>query len=158
MKFLAVTAVIVLTSLVCVSQDHAKQIYDTERSFERAVAAKGINAGFIEYMSPVGVMFAPDVVNGRDLWRSRPAPPAALTWNPVTIEVSSNGALGYSICNSIYRPKGKDDTDAFHGHYLSVSARQPNGDCRAALDTGIDHKKPAANEAAWMPGEPATTE
>ena len=29
------------------SQDYARQIYDTERAFEKAVADKGINAGFI---------------------------------------------------------------------------------------------------------------
>jgi ketosteroid isomerase-like protein len=133
------------------AQDYASQIYDTERAFEKMVAEKGIRDGFIEFLSPLGVLFRPGPVNGRESWRSRPASPAALTWNPIKIETSSNGALGYSIGNSIFRPKGKTDTDEFHGHYLSIWTRQPNGDYRAALDAGIGHEKPAQAEASWKP-------
>ena len=55
MRFLFTATIVVLASLASFSQDAARQIYDTERAFERAVAEKGINAGFIEYLSPLGV-------------------------------------------------------------------------------------------------------
>ncbi len=116
------------------------------------VAEKGIKEGFIEFLSPLGVLFRPGPVNGRESWRERQATPAALTWNPIKIEVSSNGALGYSIGNSIFKPKGKDDTNEIYGHYLSIWTRQPNGEYRAALDTGVDHDKPAVTEPGWKPG------
>src|SRR6187399_495193 len=93
------------------AQDNSQKIYDTERAFERAVAEKGIKPGFIEFLSPLGVIFRPGPINGRESWSARPESPAALTWNPIKIEASSNGALAYSIGNSIYRPKGKTDTD-----------------------------------------------
>ena len=51
MKCLTAAAILFAASLLSYSQDHAKQIYDTERAFERAVAEKGINAGFIERAS-----------------------------------------------------------------------------------------------------------
>jgi ketosteroid isomerase-like protein len=158
MKLVVALVIVLATSLGVIAQDYSAQIYATERAFEKAVAEKGIRDGFIEFLSPLGVLFRPEAVNGRESWRSRPASPAALTWNPIKIEVSSNGALGYSIGNSIFRPKGKTDTDEIHGHYLSIWTRQPNGDYRAALDTGVSHARPARIEPDWRPGSPAPTE
>jgi len=151
MKTFVAVVVLLSASLVAIAQDYSKKIYDTERAFEKMVAEKGIRDGFIEFLSPLGVIFRPGPVNGRESWRSRPASPASLTWNPIKIETSSNGALGYSIGNSIFRPYGKTDTNEIHGHYLSIWTRQSNGDYRAALDAGIGHAKPAKVEAGWRP-------
>ena len=143
----------VLMLAVCVglgsAQDPARKIFETEKEFEKMVAEKGINAGFIEFMAPDGVIFNPEVVNGREAWKKRPPSPALLTWNPVWIEVSSNGALAYSIGNGIYRAKGKDDTNPAYTHYLSVWSRQPNGEYRAVMDTGIIHEKPSSMPTEW---------
>lgn len=158
MKFVYAFVLLILVSIHAHSQEAAQKIYDTERAFEKAVAEKGINAGFVQYLSPLGVMFFPEVANGREVWSKRPPSSAALTWNPIKIEVSANGALGYSIGNSIYRPKGKSDTNEIHGHYLSVWARQPNGEYLAALDTGINHEKPSVVASDWKPTAPAAAE
>ena len=152
MKLVYVFAILVLVSFPGHAQDPARKIYDTERAFEKAVAEKGINAGFIQFLSPHGVMFFPEPANGRETWTKRAVSPAALTWNPIKIEVSSNGALAYSIGSSIYKPKGKDDTTEIHGHYLSVWTRQLNGEYLAALDVGINHDKPALTVTEWKPG------
>lgn len=146
------TILILIFAVICnpiFAQSDAQKIYDTEKAFEKMVAEKGINAAFIEYLSPVGVMFFPEAANGREVWKTRPASPAALTWNPIWIDVSANGALAYSIGNSVYRPKGKDDANAFFGHYISVWARQPNGEYRASLDAGINHPKPSTTPIDW---------
>ena len=140
------------------AQDDAQKIYDTERAFEKMVAERGINAAFIEYLSPVGVMFFPEPAVAREVYAKRPPSTATLTWNPIKIEVSANGALAYSIGNSIYRANGKDDTNEIYGHYLSVWTRQPNGEYRAALDTGIHHPKPSAFKPDWKPGPSAPAE
>ena len=129
----------------CIAQNPAAQkIYETERQFEKAVAEKGINAGFIEFLTSDGLIFNPDAQNGRQSWTKRPKSPASFTWNPIWIEVSSNGALAYSIGNGVYKPKGKDDTTEYYSHYLSIWSRQPNGEYRAVLDAGINHTKPAS--------------
>jgi hypothetical protein len=158
MKFFTAAALLLASSLCSFSQDNAQKIFDTERSFEKMVAEKGIKSGFIEFLSPLGVIFRPGPVNGRESWNSRADSPMALSWNPIKIEVSSNGALGYSIGNSVIRPKGKDDTNPFYGHYLSIWTRQPNGEYRAALDAGITHEKPSKLEPDWKPGEAAGAE
>jgi ketosteroid isomerase-like protein len=152
MKAFALVLFLLTTVTATFAQDHAQAIFDTERAFEKAVADKGIKDGFIEFLSPVGVMFRPEPVNGRAWWMTRTKSPAALTWNPVKIEVSSNGALAYSIGNSIYKPKGSTDNEESHGHYLSVWTRQSDGKYFAALDAGISHPKPSQLEPTWTPG------
>lgn len=141
-KFVLFVAVILILGTPVPAQE-AKAIYDTEKAFEKAVLERGTKAGFIEFLAPLGVMFFPEATNAREGWSKRPESSTALTWNPVWIDVSSNGALAYSVGNSIFKPKGKDDTNEIHGHYLSVWGRQPGGNYLALLDTGINHDKPA---------------
>ncbi len=149
MKVVFLSFVVLLTAIAANGQGPAEQIHATERAFEKAAAEKGINAAFVEFLSPVGVMFMPDAVNGRETWKARPASPAVLTWNPIWIDVSSNGVMAYSIGNSQFRPNGKDDASVYHGHYISVWLKQPNGRFLAALDTGINHEKPTAEPTEW---------
>jgi len=149
MKILFAILIVAVGTCVLPAQNLSQKIYDAEKAFEKRVAEKGINQGFIEFLSPTGVMFFPDAVNGREAWRSRPASGAALMWNPVYIDVSENGALAFSIGNSIYRPKGAGDTNEIHGHYLTVWSRQLNGEYLAALDIGINHEKPEIIQTSW---------
>ena len=138
-----------LTGLVANAQGPAQKVYDTERAFEKIIAEKGMNAGFIEFMAADGVMFFPEPANARETYAKRPPIIAALTWNPVLVCASSNGAMAYSVGNSIYRPKGKEDPSGYAGHYLTVWLRQPNGEYRAVLDGGINHDKPASLTTEW---------
>ena len=149
MKAVHFIAVLVLSSGLASGQDAAQKIFQTEKAFEKMVAERGINAGFIEFMAPDGMIFTPDAVNAREAWGKRPASPALLTWNPIWIEVSSNGALAYSIGNGVYRAKGREDPDPSYSHYLSIWARQPSGEYRAVMDTGITHDKPASLPTEW---------
>jgi ketosteroid isomerase-like protein len=126
-----------------------QKIYDTEKAFERFSSEKGINPAFVEFLAPDGVMFFPNPTNGREYWKSRPASPAFLSWNPTFIDVSSNGALGYSVGNSVYRAQGREDANAVYGQYLSIWQQQPDGNYRAVLDVGISHAKPEKIETEW---------
>lgn len=150
MKHIAAAILIVTGAITAAAQSPAVQkIVDTEKEFEKMVAEKGIKAGFIEFMAPSGVIFRPGPVNARESFATRPDSPAVLLWNPVWIEVSSNGLLAYSVGNSIFKPKGKDDPNEIYGHYISIWSRQTNGEYRALLDTGINHDKPASMPTGW---------
>lgn len=149
MKALTAIFILLVTISFAVAQSLTQKIFDTEKAFEKAVAEKGLNAGFAEYMSASGIIFAPEAVNAREFFTKRGPSTTALYWNPIWIDVSSNGVIGYSIGNSLRRPKGKDDPEAFYGHYLSIWIRQPNGEYRAALDTGINHDKPLSMQTEW---------
>jgi len=147
-KFLALS-VIILGSLNIFAQNNLQKIYDTEKAFEKSAAEKGINQAFIEFSTTDGTCFFPGYpVNCIEYFKKSERNPAALLWNPTFIDVSSNGALGYSTGNSIYKPKGKDDTASFYGEYATVWQRQPDGNYKAVLDMGISHEQPN-NETKW---------
>jgi ketosteroid isomerase-like protein len=149
MKYICLAVLLSLFALSLSAQSPAVKVFETEKAFEKMAAEKGVNAAFIEFMAPMGVMFVPEIRNGREFWKSIPASPALLTWNPIWIDVASNGTLAYSIGNSIRRPKGKDDPNAEYGHYISIWTRQSDGQYRALLDTGINHSKPASIPTEW---------
>jgi ketosteroid isomerase-like protein len=149
MKPLLIVVIVALFSVATTAQSLAAKIYETEKAFEKLAAEKGVNAAFIEFMAPMGVMFVPEQRNAREFWKSIPVSTSYLTWNPIWIDVASNGMLGYSIGNSIRRPKGKDDANEVYGHYISIWTRQSDGQYRALLDTGINHPKPASIPTEW---------
>jgi len=155
MRIFIIAALVFLFAGITLTQNDAEKVFNTEKAFEKMVAEKGIRDGFIEFMAPTGIIFRPEAVNARESFASRPASPASLTWNPIWIDVSSNGAIAYSIGNSVFRPKGRDDPNMIFGHYLSIWNRQANGEYRAALDTGINHEKPASTPTEWR--SPADT-
>lgn len=139
MPILFLSALFFSFALGISGQTAAQKVYETERAFEKAVAEKGMNAAFVEFTTTDAVMFFPESKNAHEEWKSRAASPASLTWNPILIDVSANEVLAYSIGNSIYRPKGKDDPTGYAGHYISIWVRRPDGSYRAVLDTGINH-------------------
>jgi ketosteroid isomerase-like protein len=150
MKFAFFCVIFAIYSAFAVAQNPAAQkIYETEREFEKVVAEKGMNAGFIEFLTADGVLFNPDVENGRNAWSKRPKSPASLTWNPNWIEVSSNGALAYSVGNGVYKPKGKDDSTEYYSHYLTIWRREQSGEYRVVLDVGVGHGKPESVITKW---------
>lgn len=148
MKKFILLAIILFAFTNVFAQSEAQKIYDTEKAFEKLVAEKGINEGFIQFLAPDGIIFAPNASNGRDVWRNRPKSPAALYWNPTFIDVSSNGAMAYSTGNSVYKPNGKDDPNSYYGEYATIWQRQPDGNYLAVLDMGISHEK-QNNETKW---------
>lgn len=155
MKKISILFILICGGLSAFAQSDLQKLYDAEKAFERAAAEKGINQSFVEYAAPDGLCFNPNPVNCREYWKSRPASAAALFWNPNFVDVSSNGALGYTTGNSIYRAKGKDDPNAYYGQYVTMWQRQPDGRYLAALDIGISHDKPANIAIDWK--SPADT-
>jgi len=116
MKPLLTVLIVALFAGVAIGQSPAAKIFETEKAFEKMAAEKGVNAAFIEFMAPMGVMFVPEQQNAHEFWKSIPQSTSYLTWNPIWIDVASNGMLGYSVGNSIRRPKGKDDPNEVYGH------------------------------------------
>jgi len=149
-----ILALLVILPAGAFAQRPGQKIFDTEKAFEKHVAEKGIRGGFIEYLSPVGVIFLPDAVNGREAWTKRPESPAILTWNPVWIDVSNNGAIAYSVGNSRYLAAGKTDQNIVYGHYISIWMKQADGEYRAELDAGITHEKPSSEPTDWKSPAP----
>lgn len=147
--FLVVIGLLCAANVLAQRAENLEKIVAAEKSFAEAVETKGIKTAFIEFLADDGVMFNPNQINGRELWRSRPESPALLSWYPVFVDVSSNGALGYTTGPGEFRPKGKSDTIVYYSEYATVWRRQPDGSYKAALDVGISHGKPANADTNW---------
>jgi ketosteroid isomerase-like protein len=149
MKKILLIASLIFTFSNVFSQTNAQKIYDTEKAFEKAVAERGLNQAFIEFSTTDGTCLFPGTpVNCIEFFKAQKPSPAALFWNPTLIDVSSNGALAYSIGNSVYKANGKDDPNSFFGEYATVWMRQPDGNYKAVLDLGISHDT-ANPETKW---------
>jgi hypothetical protein len=121
-------------------------LVETEKSFARYADEKGMKAAFLEFLADDGIMFAPNVVNGKEYFRSRPESPATLVWYPIFADVSSNGVLGYTTGRGEFRPKGKTDTTVYYSDFATVWRRQTDGSYKAVLDIGISHDKPTVSD------------
>lgn len=149
-KIICLLSFLIITISVYAQENpNAKKVYDTEKAFEKAAAERGVKNAFLEYLADEGIIFRPTAINGKESWQSRPDSPASLTWNPVFVDVSANGAMAYTTGNSVYRPKGKDDPNAYYGEYATIWQRQADGNYKAVLDIGISHDKPTEFITDW---------
>ncbi|MDQ3712821.1 MAG: hypothetical protein M3388_11485 [Acidobacteriota bacterium] len=108
-----------------------------------------MKAAFLEFLTDDGVMFAPNVVNGKEYFRTHPESPAMLSWYPILADVSSNSVLGYTTGRGEFRPKGKIDTTVYYSDFATVWRRQTDGNYKAVLDIGISHDKPLSSDMNW---------
>lgn len=144
-KIFAVLIFVVCAAAHAAAQTDLQKLIDTEKSFAAASDARGMKRAFLEFLADDAVMFAPNVVNGKEYFRARPDDaPATLSWYPIFADVSSNGALGYTTGRGEYRAKGAADEQVFYSDFATVWRRESNGNYRAVLDIGVSHGKPAA--------------
>lgn len=117
------------------------EVVASEKAFAAMAAEKGINAAFVEYAAPDGVMFMEKPVNARDLYKNRQPSSALLAWAPNFSGISSTCELGFTTGNWSFHPKGKTDAPTAFGEFATVWKRQPDGKYKFVVDTGIQHAK-----------------
>ena len=134
----------ILTLLLCANvfgQADLQQMFDAEKAFQQAAADKGIKTAFLEVLASDSIIFHPDAVNGREYWTHRPDSPAAtLVRVPKFGDISSNGVLGYTMGNWRLYPKGKSESMAEFGQYVTIWEKR-GGKFFASVDIGITHDK-----------------
>jgi ketosteroid isomerase-like protein len=100
-----------------------------------------IKAAFLEYLSPDAILFRPQAVNGREYWSSHDAPTGdALIRKTLFADIASNGLLGYTTGNWRQFKRGKSESDAVYGQYVTVWEKRANG-FQAVLDIATTHEK-----------------
>jgi ketosteroid isomerase-like protein len=117
-----------------------------EKAFAQTAVEKGTRDAFLAFLSDDALMFQPDPVNGKELWRGRPAPPGLLSWYPVHAEVSLAGDLGFNTGPYDFRDKPGNKPVVF-GHFATIWKRQADGSWKAALDLGVTNPEPPVPEA-----------
>ena len=150
MKIAVLIFIIILTANAFgqVDRDLAK-IAETEKAFARTASEKGTKAAFLEYAAPDGIMFQPNPVNAKTYWEARGESTALLSWQPSFVDISSNGALGWTTGPWEYRAKGKTDAPSAFGEFVTLWQKQPDGKFRFVLDIGISHEKAQVEGVEW---------
>ena len=136
-------------ALSAFGQSDLQKLVDTEHLFAQVAAESGTKRAFLEFLADDAVVFVPDRVNGKEYWTARQPSPSLLSWAPNYADISSSGILGYTTGNWEFRPKGKDDTPAAFGEFITVWLRRPNGKYRFVVDIGVNHAKPAKYSTEW---------
>jgi ketosteroid isomerase-like protein len=115
-----------------------QQLFETERAFVRAAAAKGFRDSFYEYFADDGIAFNPHPFRVRVSLANQPStpPPMGANWAPVWGDIAAAGDLGWNTGPLLY--PGRDGKPDRHGLFFSVWKRQADGKFKVVLDIGSD--------------------
>jgi hypothetical protein len=120
-----------------------KSVYNTEQRFSEDCSKNKIKASFLRFIDDSGIVFIPHPINGKafyTLMDDDSKDSIYLTWQPEFIEVSNDGALGFSY-GPWRRKKKETDTAFYSGHYMSVWIKRGK-DWKMLLDRGTRYKEP----------------
>lgn len=147
-NLLVLAAVLSICSVVGPAQnrgqfgDDVQPVVNAERSFVSVAESQGIKAAYIKYLAPDATIFRPGPVNGQAFWKTSKDPASLLLSRNVTFaDVASNGLLGYTTGNWRLYEKGKSESFAKFGQYVTVWEKKPDETWQAIIDIGIAHDK-----------------
>jgi ketosteroid isomerase-like protein len=128
-------------------------VVEAERSFARMARNSEVNAAFLHYAAPDGIVFQPGPVNARQALAAKPIPRIQLDWWPVYAGIAASADLGFTT--GPYALGGGPLQG--HGWYFTIWRRQPDGSWRWVLDHGPPTREAApygreARVAALPPG------
>jgi ketosteroid isomerase-like protein len=115
------------------------EVVEAERAFARAAQTDGVNAAFLHFSAPDGIVFGPDPVLVKQALATSPIPPVPLKWWPVYAGIAASGDLGFTTGPFVVGGSERQG----HGWYFTIWKRQPDGSWRWVLDHG-----PPTREAA----------
>lgn len=134
-----VLAALVAAKPAAAAPPDVSAVVEAERAFARAARAEGVNAAFLRYSAPDGIVFQPGPMPARRALAERPLPPVPLDWWPVYAGIAASGDLGFTTGPFVV---GGGERKG-HGWYLTIWKRQRDGSWRWLLDHGPPTREPA---------------
>ena len=116
----------------------AREIARIDGEYSNLSVAKGMPAASVEYFAERGVAFAPGAVNGKKYWAGRTDFSGTLIWQPIFAFAAGAADLGYTT--GIWELK--NPLSLAFGHYVTIWARQRDGQWKIALDVGTENPQP----------------
>lgn len=144
-KALALLSLVFLISLPALAQSLQADLdamVAAERAFAKMGEEKGFKESFLAYIADDGILFRPMPMQAKASLAERPNPPIKLTWRPSHAEIARSGDMGWTTGPWERQVNGKDEI--FYGDFVTVWKKQADGNWRWAIDTGIEHGKPAS--------------
>jgi ketosteroid isomerase-like protein len=130
-----------------------RTLVEMEHAFAKAAAKKGTRDAFIEFLADDGIIFQPGPVNGKKFWTERQPRKGLLSWEPVFVDVSRAGDLGYTTGPWQFRPSGPDDQPVAFGQYFTIWKKQTDGTWKAVLDRGVASEKAFPRPSIAFPND-----
>jgi len=141
MKFLPL-ALLAALAAPAPAAPKAAQVSDVvaaERAFARMARTDGVNAAFLHYSAPEGLVFQPGPTSAKAALAAHPIPAVPLSWWPVYAGIAASGDLGFTTGPYV---AGEGERKG-HGWYFTIWRHQADGSWRWLLDHG-----PPTREAA----------
>ena len=152
----AIGAIFTMNGYAATPEEAAKQIAETELAFAKMASDTTMTLAFLEYLHDEAVVFRPETVNGKLWYASRPPNTAQLSWWPIYVLASKSGDMGLSTGPYEFRTENSDTVPVYHGHFVSIWKRQPDGKFKVMADLGNSHDKPEAKVTALTIGNSVT--
>ena len=117
-----------------------KEVYTTEKDFEKMASEKGIAEAFYFFADDNAVLNRNDsIISGKEniknYYSAKDLSNVKLNWTPDFIEVSTDGSLAYTYGKYLWRVQNPDGTFKEHrGIFHSVWKKQPYGSWRYVCD------------------------
>lgn len=150
----SVLASIILTlwiSLPAAAQS-VQAMYDAERAFGQAVASKGFNTAFRDFLADDAIIFRPEAVNGPEFLKTREEiSNGSLRRTVARADISTNGMLGYTTGQWTLTQRTKSIQVQKIGQYATVWQRRPDGKYKAILDIEISHEPVEKKKNRYVP-------
>src|SRR5206468_6415838 len=125
----------------------AREIAKIDGEYSSLSVAKGMPAASVEYFAEHGVACAPGPCEGKKCWAGRTNFPGTLIWQPIFAFAAGAADLGYTT--GIWElKKGNEPLSLAFGHYVTVWARQRNGQWKIALDVATENPQPPESRPA----------
>lgn len=139
----SVTTFVLLSILVECSKAQADTgsiavLIAADRAFAALSEQAGSRRAFLAYLADDAVVFRPQPVRGKTLWRSQRESTARLTWHPTVVGISAAGDLGWTCGPWLYTPEAHLDQPPRFGHYVSVWKKM-RGTWKVVANIGITH-------------------
>jgi hypothetical protein len=113
-----------------------------EKAFQQDMALRGQKLAYLNVLSDKSLVFRPVVSPGIHYYQTNKNPEGDLNWDPVWVEVSKDGYMGYTT--GPYRYSNQDTTT--YGDYVSIWIKEPyKTKWKLFVDGGDTHSKPVSS-------------
>jgi len=110
-----------------------------ERAFAADVADVGMRDGFLAHIADDGVLFVPQVVNGKAHYEASRRQHGHLSWVPIYAEISSGGDMGWTTGPWEWRQDSMDELPQANGHYITIWKLQSDSTWKFVFHMGVAH-------------------
>ena len=124
------------------AQADIQPLLQVQKAFDKAASERGMKSAFLEFLGDDAIIFQPHPMNGKKYWSSREADPGKQLLRTTTYsDISANGLLGYTTGNWRLFSKGRSESDASFGQYVTIWEKKPDGTFQASVDIAVSHEK-----------------